>query len=158
MTRPLLAALALAGLLGCSGAGPGTGPGTEAASPAAPGQTVRAQLGDVALELEVADDPQERARGLMGRTAVPPGTGMLFRFDEPVVSSFYMYRVPVPLHAAFVLDGRVVFTVVMPPCEEPEPRACPTYGPGTPFDMVVETSPETARGVQAGDRLVLARD
>jgi uncharacterized membrane protein (UPF0127 family) len=67
-----------------------------------------------------------------------------------------MYRVPVPLHAAFVLDGRVVFTVVMPPCEEAEPQDCPTYGPETPFDTVVETSPETAADVRVGDTLVIA--
>jgi uncharacterized membrane protein (UPF0127 family) len=112
----------------------------------------------VELQLEVADDPQERALGLMGRTEVPDGTGMLFRFDEAVESSFYMYRVPVPLHAAFVRDGRVVFTVVMPPCEQDEPQDCPTYGPTTPFDTVVETSPETARDVRVGDVLTLVGD
>ena len=162
VTRRLLAALALAALAGCSGADPQ--PVAEAPSSAATGgsalpePTVRALLGDVALELEVADDRGERARGLMGRTEVPPGTGMLFRFDEPVVSAFYMFRVPVPLHAAFVLDGRVVFTVVMPPCEQAEPQACPTYGPTTPFDTVVETAPETLRGVEVGDRLTLTSD
>jgi uncharacterized membrane protein (UPF0127 family) len=167
VTRQVLAVLAVVGLVGCSGStgvpaadSPATAsPSSPLASPsAAPAPTVRARLGELALALEVADEPGERARGLMGRTEVPPGTGMLFRFGQPVVSSFYMYRVPVPLHAAFLLDGRVVFTVVMPPCEQDEPQDCPTYGPTTPFDTVVETSPETARDVRVGDVLTLDGD
>lgn len=160
--RVLLAAVAVAGLVGCSGSGPApqaaptSGPSARATE--VPDDTVQGRLGDVPLALEVADDPQERARGLMGRTEVPAGTGMVFRFDEPLVTRFYMYRVPVPLHAAFVLDGRVVHTVVMPPCAETDPTACPTYGPATPFDTVVETSPETAQGVRVGDAFTLSVD
>ena len=116
-------------------------------------ETVRARLGEVDLVLEVADTPEERATGLMGRESVPPGTGMVFTYDEPVVAKFYMYRVPVPLTAVFVLQGRVVHTVVMPPCPEQDPQACPRYGPASPFDTVVETAPETVEGVRPGDLL-----
>ena len=116
---------------------------------------LRATLGGVELLLEVADDPQERAVGLMRRTSVPPGTGMVFLYDEPVESRFYMYDVPVPLRAVFVRDGRAVYSVLMPPCELDVPQDCPTYGPDEPFDTVVETAPETLPDVQPGDRLVL---
>ena len=122
---------------------------------AVPEGSVRAELGGVPLVLEVADSPQERAAGLMGRQQVPPGTGMLFRFDQPVVSRFYMYRVPVPLTAVFVRDGRVVHTVVMPPCTEQDPQACPRYGPESAFDTVVETAPETLERVRPGDTLTI---
>ena len=122
---------------------------------ATPDDRVRATLDGVELLLEVADDPQERAVGLMRRESVPPGTGMLFRYDEPVSSRFYMYDVPVPLRAVFVRDGRAVYSVLMPPCELGVPQDCPTYGPDEPFDTVVETAPETLPDVQPGDRLVL---
>ena len=139
----LVAALLLSG---CGGGDP---------EPAPDGQ-VRATLDGVELLLEVADDPEERAVGLMRRSSVPPGTGMLFRYDEPVQSRFYMYDVPIPLRAVFVRDGRVVLSVLMPPCEQGlAPQQCPTYGPDEPFDTVVETAPETLPDVQAGDRLVL---
>ena len=63
------------------------------------------------------------------------------------------WRVLVPLTAVFVLDGRVVASIVMPPCELAEPQDCPTYGPDEPFDTVVETAPETLPDVQPGDEL-----
>jgi uncharacterized membrane protein (UPF0127 family) len=145
-----LAVLALALLTGCS---------SDEEAPAAPAppsdERVRARLGGVELVLEVADDDQERAVGLMRRTSVPPGTGMLFRYDEPVLARFYMYDVPVPLRAVFVRDGTVLFSVLMPPCELDVPQDCPTYGPDQPFDTVVETAPETLPDVRPGDRLVV---
>lgn len=143
--RALLVALLL--VAGCGG---------DDAAPAPEGQ-VRATLDGVELLLEVADEPEERAVGLMRRRSVPPGTGMVFLYDEPVESRFYMYDVPVPLRAVFVRDGRVVLSLLMPPCEEGiAPQDCPTYGPDEPFDTVVETAPETLPDVRPGDRLVLA--
>lgn len=118
-------------------------------------ERLRATLDGVELLLEVADEPEERAVGLMRRESVPPGTGMVFRYDEPVESRFYMYDVPIPLRAVFVRDGRVLASLLMPPCTEPAPADCPTYGPDEPFDTVVETAPETLPDVQPGDRLVL---
>jgi uncharacterized protein len=119
-------------------------------------EVVEGELGGVALRLEVADDPDERAVGLMGRTEVPPGTGMVFLFEELTKSPFYMFQVRVPLVAVFVRDGVVVGVEQMVPCTEAEPQACPLYGPGVPFDTVVETAPETLPAVSVGDRLELA--
>ena len=117
---------------------------------------LRATLDGVELLLEVADDDQERATGLMRRESVPPGTGMVFLYDQPSEGRFYMYDVPIPLRAVFVRDGRVVYSVLMPPCEKGvAPGDCPTYGPDEPFDTVVETAPETLPDVRPGDRLVL---
>ncbi len=46
----------------------------------------------------------------------------------------------------------------MPPCEQPQPQQCPTYGPDAPFDTVLETSLDTLRGkVVVGDRLEVQR-
>jgi uncharacterized membrane protein (UPF0127 family) len=147
--RPAVALPALLLTAGCST--PAQPPPAEAAQD----DRVRAVLGGVELRLEVADEPSERAFGLMQRESVPPGTGMLFRYDAPVQTSFTMYDVPVPLTAVFVRDGRVVFSVVMPPCGLAVPQDCPTYGPDEPFDTVVETAPETLPDVRPGDRLVV---
>ena len=163
-----MAAAATAALLaaGCSddvagaGSSPSRGPSSVPSSlpssaPSSVPDRVPAVLDGVRLLLEVADDRAERAVGLMRRTSVPPGTGMVFLYDEPSEGRFYMFDVPVPLRAVFIRNGRVVSTVVMPPCEEPVARDCPTYGADGPFDTVVETAPETLPDVAPGDAFVL---
>jgi uncharacterized membrane protein (UPF0127 family) len=153
------AAVGLALLLAaCSGGDPSAGPSGSPATTPTVGQriadTVEAELGGVPLRLEVADEPQERAVGLMGRTQVPPGTGMVFRFDQPSTSKFYMFQVPVPLTAVFLRDGTVVHVAQMEPCTEPDGAQCPLYGPDDEaYDTVVETAPGTLPDVQPGDRL-----
>ena len=154
MRRGLLLAAAALLLPACS-SGDAAAP-TEATGSPLPDR-VRAVLDGVDLQLEVADEQDERATGLMRRASVPPGTGMVFLYDEPVTHRFYMYDVPVPLRAVFVRDGRVVGSVLMPPCAEAEPAACPTYGVDAPYDTVVETAPETLPDVRPGDALVPAR-
>lgn len=150
--RGVLAAAGLALLAGCSSSGPAASPSAAASSA---DDRVSATLSGVPLRLEVADTPAERAVGLMGRTSVPAGTGMVFLFDAPSDGRFYMYRVPVPLRATFIRDGRVVSTVVMPPCGLDDPAACPTYGADGPYDTVVETAPDVAPTPAAGDAFVL---
>lgn len=115
-----------------------------------------ATLGGVALTLEVADTPALRAVGLMRRTSVPPGTGMVFRYPAQVTERYYMFDVPIPLRAVFIRAGRVVSSVVMPPCGLTDPQACPTYGADGPFDTVVETAPDTLPSVAPGDAFTLA--
>jgi len=134
----------------CSGDEPVAPPVTVSSD-----ERVRATLGGVELELEVADTAEDRAFGLMERTSVPEGTGMVFLYDTPSEGRFYMFNVPIPLTAVFVRDGRVVSSVVMPPCPQSEPQDCPTYGADGPFDTVVETDPATLPDVQPGDELVL---
>ena len=136
---------------------PGTGASSGGSEGAPDGERVRAVLDGVELSLEVADEPSERAVGLMRRTEVPPGTGMVFLYDELSDGRYYMFDVPVPLRAVFVRDGRVVSSVLMPPCEEPVPQDCETYGADGPYDTVVETAPETLPDVQPGDVLELER-
>ena len=132
---------------GCSGS-------ADAPDPA-PDERVVGVLDGTELRLEVADTPQERATGLMGRTSVPAGTGMVFRYDQPSEGRFYMFRVPIPLRATFIREGRVVSTVVMPPCPLEDPQACPTYGADGPFDTVVETDPAQAPSPESGDEFSL---
>ncbi len=51
---------------------------------------------------EVADTPEAREEGLMHRTEVPDGTGMLFVFDEEDTRQFWMRNTYVPLDIAFL--------------------------------------------------------
>ncbi|MEH1944708.1 MAG: DUF192 domain-containing protein [Nostoc sp.] len=88
------------------------------------------------IQLEVAQTPQQQAKGLMYRPALPDNRGMLFGFPSAQPVSFWMKNVPVPLDMVFLHKGIVKYIqAAAPPCAS-EP--CPTYGPNTPIDKVIE--------------------
>ena len=72
------------------------------------GETEVLRIGGRTLRCEIADSAAERARGLMGRTDIPPGTGMLFVFDSPRRLRFWMKNCPVPIDVAFVSEDWVI--------------------------------------------------
>ena len=109
------------------------------------------------LVLEVARSTAERARGLMQRAEVPPGTGMIFFFDSPARHSFWMFDCLVALDLVWLdAQGTVVdVKVAAPPCPA-EP--CASYGPSGNASMVIEVAAhEAARlGLVPGARVLLA--
>jgi uncharacterized membrane protein (UPF0127 family) len=63
----------------------------------------------VRLRAELARTETERARGLMYRTSLPDGEGMLFVFERDQVLSFWMKDTLIPLSIAFIsYDGRLL--------------------------------------------------
>jgi len=133
-----IAAVLVASAAGCGSTGS-----------AAPTVTVGAAA---PIVVEVADTADERAVGLMGRAEVPPGTGMVFVYPEPVSNAFWMGNVEVPLSIAWVLDDTVVGLAEMLPCPAAD-ETCPRYSPGTLYTHAVETTGGTFSDaqVQVGD-------
>ncbi len=59
--------------------------------------------------VEIAADEASRAKGLMFRTAVPAGTGMLFDFSPARPVAFWMKSTLIPLDMIFIgSDGRIL--------------------------------------------------
>jgi len=106
------------------------------------------------VSVEIADNPVTRAKGLMGRDALPADEGMLFIFDQPGVHQFWMLNTSIPLDAIFMdEDGNVVDVVQMEPCGL-LPSNCPRYAPKAPALFVLEVNQgfSIRHGVVVGSR------
>ena len=101
------------------------------------------------VELAVTD--AELDRGLMFRTELPEGRGMLFDFkrDQPI--SMWMKNTPLSLDMIFIRSDGTIVRIAR------TPRRCrPSYQSGAPARAVLEVIGGTARklGIAPGDRVV----
>ncbi|WP_224245998.1 DUF192 domain-containing protein [Hyalangium gracile] len=86
------------------------------------------------VEVEVAATPEARSRGLMWRTELAAGKGMLFLFPEEVVQSFWMRNTLIPLDMLFIDTRKKVVGIV----ERAEPRTLKARSVGVPSQFVLE--------------------
>jgi len=106
--------------------------------------TIRARITEADGEvcevcLWLADDGDERGRGLMGVTDLGDAVGMAFLFEEATAGSFYMFQTPSPLSIAwFSPDGDHVGSADMEPCLDTPAGECPLYSPDAPYDLAIE--------------------
>ncbi len=64
--------------------------------------TVAGDFGQATFTVEIADDVQERAQGLMFVEDMPMLSGMLFVYERPQSVSFWMKNTLIPLDMLFV--------------------------------------------------------
>lgn len=70
--------------------------------------TVQGAFGAASFTVQVADDAQERARGLMHVEEMETLEGMLFVYSEPRAASFWMENTLIPLDMLFAgADGTI---------------------------------------------------
>jgi uncharacterized protein len=86
------------------------------------------------VEVEVAATRDARTRGLMWRTELAAGKGMLFLFSEEEVQSFWMRNTLIPLDMIFITTGMKVAGIV----ERAEPRTLTARTVGVPSQYVLE--------------------
>ena len=149
--------LALASILACAGVAPGvaqpqavfeTEPMILPVDPAP--LTVETDGGARRFSIEVADDDRERSAGLMFRTEMDDGHGMLFVFEQPRRLAFWMKNTPMPLDLVFI-DEKGAIVDVLPG----EPFSLAPIAPEAPSRFVLELKAGTAEkaGIAQGDRV-----
>lgn len=71
--------------------------------------TVALPVGSHLFQVELADTPESRERGLMFRQELERDSGMLFIFDESAPRAFWMKNTSVPLSIAYIdARGRIL--------------------------------------------------
>jgi hypothetical protein len=148
-TGPLLA---LALLFSCrTGAAPEPAPPPLARSRVV---VVTADGRTLPVEVELATDEAQRARGLMFREKLGAEDGMLFLFDEEQPLAFWMRNTLIPLDMLFVRSDGTVLGIV----ENAVPRSeTPRRVKGhSRYVLEVNGGWSARHGVKAGDRVELA--
>jgi uncharacterized protein len=64
-----------------------------------------------AIDVEIADTPQEKAQGLMFRTRLADNTGMLFFYETPQEITMWMRSTYIPLDMVFIRPDGVVHRI-----------------------------------------------
>jgi uncharacterized protein len=118
-----------------------------------PTARVHTAAGVVSIALEVAATPEAMHRGLMYRTALADGTGMLFVFPDDAEHSFWMKNTLIPLDMLFLdAGGRVVGIHA-----NAKPLSTLPITVGVPSRYVIEVPGGWAagHGIAPGDRVEL---
>ena len=100
------------------------------------------------LAVEIADNSPLRTRGLMWRSELADGTGMLFIFPAEVVQSFWMRNTLIPLDMLFIDKHMRVVGVVQ--WAEPQTLTARTVGKPSLYVLEVPGGWTSKNGVRAG--------
>jgi uncharacterized protein len=113
--------------------------------------TVRGDWGQANFAVAVADDPQERSRGLMFVEEMPMLAGMLFVYDTPQRASFWMRNTLIPLDMIFAGPDGTILTVHENAI--PLDETAIDGGPGVLFVLEINGGMASRLGIAPGDVL-----
>jgi len=140
--RPLLL-LALAACANAASTPPDAAPSADRIP-----VTIETEGGPVRFEAEIADTDALRQKGLMYRTSMEDGHGMIFLFAEEQQQSFWMKNTLIPLDMIFIRADRTILGIV----ENAEPETTsPRFVPGvSQFVLEINGGLAKKRGLKAG--------
>ncbi len=103
------------------------------------------------IDVEVAEEPKEKQFGLMFRTDLPDGTGMLFPYGAPREITMWMHNTYIPLDMVFIRADGVVHRIE----ERAEPLSDRIIASQGPVAAVLELPGGAAArlGLKPGDRV-----
>lgn len=75
------------------------------------------QLGDVTIQVQLADTPEKRSQGLMFQQSADPG--MLLLYSQPTAVSLWMANTAIPLDVAYIgPDWTISELITLEPFDE----------------------------------------
>lgn len=116
----------------------------------------RVTVGSAEFQVELAQTPEQRERGLMFRTTLPNDRGMLF-VQPPGPTAFWMKNTLIPLDLLyFDAEGRLAQIVEeAPPCKVASCPIYPSKAPAVRYILEINAGEAARRGIRIGDRLEL---
>lgn len=101
--------------------------------------------------VQLADDPVERARGLMFREDMPKTNGMIFDFDGSHTAHMWMKNTYIPLDMIFLSRSGKVVTIAT----DAQPRSLRVISSQVPVAAVLEVNAGIVKefGIQRGDQV-----
>ncbi len=115
-------------------------------------------INDIDFYVELADDDNERAMGLMYRKQMDDDAGMLFIFPGSQYRAFWMKNTLIPLDILYFDSNRKLINISenTPPCKNTTTR-CPNYPSEKPAKYVLEINAGLSKkhGFKAGDEMVI---
>lgn len=115
-------------------------------------ETIELSVGNTQMTVEVADEAEERAIGLMYRQSMPENYGMLFVYPREMFMYFYMKNTYIPLSIAFInSQGLVVDIQDMEPLDETTIRSAGL----AKYALEVNQGAFETFGVEVGDIIVI---
>lgn len=125
-------------------------------SPQSPNQA-QVTINSTKINIEIADSPDKRKKGLGGRESLASDSGMLFIFEKPGKYGFWMKGLKFPLDLIWIRESKVVDIIrnATPLNLEEKDENLPIYMPKEPVDMVLEVMGGFAdsHGIKFGDNI-----
>jgi uncharacterized membrane protein (UPF0127 family) len=108
------------------------------------------EIGSAKLEVEVANTPDARERGMMNRTNLGADSGMLFVLDTPDNVCLWMKNTKIPLSAAFINSYGWIMKIV-----DLQPDTLDEHCAPFPIKYVLEVNRDwfASNRIKAGDRV-----
>lgn len=112
--------------------------------------TIKLGAGIHNIVAQVAQNPEQRATGLMFRTSMPTNEGMLFVFEQPAKQCFWMKNTLLPLSIAFIADNGTVLNIA-----DMKPQSLDSHCSVEPVRYVLEMNVGwfAKRGIKPGTKL-----
>jgi uncharacterized membrane protein (UPF0127 family) len=122
--------------------------------------TEQVTVGGKSFDVEIADDFNERARGLMFRERMLPGHGMLFVHEREEPLAYWMKNTKIPLDILYFDASRRLVSIQkgVPPCSAGD--RCPNYPSTGPAKYVLELNAGEgeALGLAAGTEITFSEE